>query len=299
MLLYRKIPTGFSRVTMPRISALLIFLSIGLTGCDQKQERQDTAQSSLVLAKVNGEEITEDDLLFSIERTFSQADMFNFDESLRQKVLDSLIASRAMKQLALQELSEDQLQKIANLTRVYQEELYVKEYLQAHVTPTPVTPEMINEYYEKHPEEFGSLDIRDYEMLVAPANISDAMRDDLLGSIPEIRQTTNWSSSAAKWDERWGLRHQKARVTEGLLNKVLEQQVNALDKGNTSNVFYIDGQLHLVRVTNLVKTPPKSLAEVSGDIRQRLAPIMLREAVKNASQEAREKVQVEIISQAD
>lgn len=278
---------------------LLVLAALALMGCSKDQDAQTDIPQAVVLAKVNGEAITEEDLAFSLERTFNQMDMLSFTDELRQKVLDSLIASRAMKQLAIKELSADQIERIENLTRAYQEELYVKEYLQAHVSPTPVTPEMVKKYYDEHPEEFGSTDIREYEVLIAPANISDAMRDDLLQEVSAIRQVSDWSASAGKWGEQWGLQHQKGRSQKGLLNKILDQQINSLAKNDTSNAFYIDGQLHLVRVTNLVKTPPKSLAEVSGDIRQRLAPLMLREAVKQASDDAREKVPVEVISQAE
>jgi hypothetical protein len=299
MYLIRKAPLSRSRLMAPGMSMLLALAGLALMGCSKDQDAQTDIPQAVVLAKVNGEAITEEDLAFSLERTFNQMDMLNFTDELRQKVLDSLIASRAMKQLAIKELSADQIEKIENLTRAYQEELYVKEYLQAHVSPTPVTPEMVKKYYDEHPEEFGSTDIRDYEVLIAPANISDAMRDDLLQKVSAIRQVSDWSASAGKWGEQWGLQHQKGRSQKGLLNKILDQQINSLAKNDTSNAFYIDGQLHLVRVTNLVKTPPKSLAEVSGDIRQRLAPLMLREAVKQASDDARDKVQVEVISQAE
>ena len=299
MYLIRKAPSSRSRLMAPGMPMLLVLAALALMGCSKDQGAQTDIPQAVVLAKVNGEAITEEELAFSLERTFNQMDMLSFTDELRQKVLDSLIASRAMKQLAIKELSADQIERIENLTRAYQEELYVKEYLQAHVSPTPVTPEMVKKYYDEHPEEFGSTDIRDYEVLIAPANISDAMRDELLQEIQAIRQTSDWSASVGKWSEQWGLQHQKGRSQKGLLNKILDQQINSLAKNDTSNAFYIDGQLHLVRVTNLVKTPPKSLAEVSGDIRQRLAPLMLREAVKQASDEAREKVQVEVISQAE
>lgn len=299
MYLIRKAPSSRSRLMAPGMSMLLILATLALMGCSKDQGAQTDIPQAVVLAKVNGEAITEEDLAYSLDRTFNQMDMLSFTDELRQKVLDSLIASRAMKQLAIKELSADQIERIENLTRAYQEELYVKEYLQAHISPTPVTPEMVKKYYDENPEEFGSTDIRDYEVLIAPANISDAMRDDLLQEIQAIRQVSDWSASADKWGEKWGLQHQKGRSQKGLLNKILDQQINSLAKNDTSNAFYIDGQLHLVRVTNLVKTPPKSLAEVSGDIRQRLAPLMLREAVKQASDDAREKVQVEVISQAE
>ena len=77
-----------------------------LTACEQSSEPKDDAneqsqQSSEstadVLASVNGEAITQNDIDFMIERTFSGAEQLFFDQKMQDKVLDSLIASTAMR----------------------------------------------------------------------------------------------------------------------------------------------------------------------------------------------------------
>lgn len=265
------------------ITASAAFAS--LSGCGEKS-------TATVLAKVNDEAITDADVDFTIERSFDRAYITSADAELQQKILDSLIASRAIKQLVLKELSPEEIAKIKNLSKAYEEELYVKEYLQRHVTPAPVTAEMVQDYYTKHPEEFGAETIRDFELLKAPATLDEKQRDALLKKVGAIRGATNWPGSASLWQTELKLQFQQGRNKAGLLNKTLEQKIGTLKQGETSDAFYIDGELHLVRVTNVVQSAPKSLAEVSGDIRKRLAPLMLRDAVKKASEEARTKVKI-------
>ncbi len=282
-MLLRNIFLARQKINIVALTVASICL-MGLSSCGDK--------SITVLAKVNDEPITDVDVNFMIERSFDRAYITGADAGLQQKILDSLIASRAMKQLVLKELSQEEIAKIKNLSKAYEEELYVKEYLQKHVTPEPVTAEMVQEYYTKHPEEFGAEAVRDFELLKAPENLDEQLRDQLLKKINTIRNTTNWAGSASAWQQELRLQFQQGRSKAGLLNKSLEQKIAALKKGETSDVFYIDGELYLVRVTNIVQAAPKSLPEVSGDIRKRLAPLMLRNAVKKASENARSKTKV-------
>lgn len=275
---------------------VLLLVSFGLVACSEKQATTNDAAKSPVLARVNGAEITQADVDFSLERTFSQLDTMTIDAELKEKLLDSLIASQAMKQLVLQELSAEKLSQIQKLTKAYEEELYVKEYLQLNVSPEPVTTEMVQQYYNQHPEEFGGEVLRDFELLKAPANLKDNQRDLLLTKVSAIRTAKNWAASASQWQRELGLEFQQGRSKKGLLNPQLLRVLEELGTGTTSDVFFIDGAFHLVRVTNTQQVPAKSLAEVSGDIRKRLAPLMLKDAVKRAADEARSKVSVERVA---
>lgn len=272
-------------------TCLLLSIGIVLSGCDEK-DVSETKQQSVQVATVNGEAITAADVDLSLERTFSEAESFSFDAELRQKVLDSLIASRAMKHVLMGEMSEEEVAKIERTAKAYEEELFVKEYLRKYADPQPVTATMVQEYYENNPDEFGGETLRDFELLKAPANMDDGRRDQLLQAVPNIRSAPNWSEKKDSWSDRFGLQFQQGRSKAGLLDKKLTSVLDQLQGGETSDVFYINDALHLVRVTNVTQTPPKPLAEVSGDIRRKLAPLMLREAVKKASQEAMAKVEV-------
>jgi len=268
-----------------------------LSACGEKS-------TAVVLAKVSNETITNQDVDFAIERSFDRSQLTTVDASLQQKILDSLIASRAMKQLVVKDMSQEEITKIKNLAKAYEEELYVKAYLQQHTTPEPVSAEMVQDYYTKHPEEFGAEAVQDFELLKASSQTSgkqdkeqaEKQRDALLKNVGDIRAAKNWSAMALAWQKEFGVQYQQGRNKAGLLHPMLEQKIRSMKQPDTSDVFYIDGEFYLLRVTQITQTAPKSLAEVSGDIRKRLAPLMLREAVKKASEEARSKTKVELMA---
>ena len=115
------------------LRTLFVLASLAfLASCNDEQAEQSSSQetsSSVVLAKVNSQPITQKDVDFMIQRTFSNAEKALLNQQTRDNVMQSLIASTAMKQVMLNELSEEQIELIESKTKAYQEELYVKEYL--------------------------------------------------------------------------------------------------------------------------------------------------------------------------
>lgn len=276
---------------------IIVFTLVLSTGCGKQPEvpgETNHVSDSTVLARVNGEAITDTDVDLTLQRTFSSADLMMADDGLRLKVLDSLIASRAMKQSVQADMTPEEVDEIRHMARAYEEELFVREYLQRHATPEPVTTEMLLQYYNENPDRFGAETLRDFELLKAPVNLDEATRDKLLNAVADIRGEPDWPKSARNWAQQYGLHYQKGRSRSGLLHRNLDEALQRLEKGETSEVLTIDGQIHLVRLQGLSQTPPKPLSEVSAEIRKTLAPLQLKKAIKRASWEARKQAKVEL-----
>lgn len=275
--------------------SLAVFISTLLSGCDEKIDAKMIEDSS-VLALVNDEAITVTDVDFMLERMLQGKAMAQADNTLRKKILDSLIASRAMRQHVKGQLSTNDIKQIAQAVKVYEEELFVKAYLQQFVVPEPVTVEMIQQYYDAHTEDFGGKIIRAYEILYTPTINNEPLRNHLLAAIPEITAVTDWQKKAEEWKKNYNLQYRQGRSQAGVLNKNIDQVMLGLEEGKTSDVIYIDGELYLLRVTGIEKATPKPLVEVSEEIRNKLALQVLREAVRKASDDARKKAKIEILS---
>ncbi|PUA29845.1 MAG: hypothetical protein B0W54_04640 [Cellvibrio sp. 79] len=267
-----------------------------LSGCDKKDDGP-TIKDSPTLAVVNGEAITAADVDFMLERMLQGQASVQVDEALRKKILDSLIASRAMKQLVKSQMPADAIERITQTVQVYEEELFVNAYLQQFAVPEPVTGEMVQKYYADHSAEFGMASTREFEILRAPAVADEKARDRLLAAVPEITATTQWQARAKDWQKNYNLQYQQGRSQAGLLHKDLDQAINRLEQGQTSGIIYVDSELYLVRVTKIGEAVVRPLAEVSADIRKHLAAQVLRDAVKKASDEARAKAKIEIPAQ--
>lgn len=272
---------------------LMLVVVLGVSACSQKDSAD--VSTSPVMATVNGESITEADVDFMLERMLSNQSMAQVDEALRKKVLESLIASRAMKLQMQAQMTADESAALARTVKSYEEELYVKEYLSAHVTPEPVSVEMVQAYYEAHPEEFGAESVRDFQLLALRDAKDEKKRDQLLEAVAAVKSTTDWRSKSKELQQKYFLQFQEGRSKAGLLNPNLDAAISKLKANETSDLIYLDDQIYLARVTEVTQSAAKPLAEVSTDIRKKLAAQQLRAAVKKASEEVRTKVDVKII----
>jgi len=251
-------------------------------------EQQDTSE---VLAVVNGEDITEADVEFMIDRTFSNVDRMFDSAQLREKVLQSLVASKAMRQSMHKTLGSEELTEIKRKSDAYTEELYVKAYLTENATPEPVTTDMVNDYYSRNPEQFGGAEIKSIEILKAKTKLAEKQRESLLSSLPTIKQTKDWQNFAKA--SELGLSYLRVKVQPGLLDSALEIAAKKLDIGKTSDVIFIKGLPNVIRAIKTETVAPKPLSSVSGSIRKKLAALQLKKAVKKASDEVIKSATVE------
>lgn len=274
-------------ITMPLLVAAIHML----VGCNPlSTENSDKANntngpsSSSVLATVNGEAITQDDVDFMISRTFSGSEQLFFDERMQSKVLDSLVASAAMRQKILSTLSDEELHDIEQRTKAYRDELFIKEYLSQYASPEPVSAQMVNDYYKQYPEEFGGGESRVFEVIATSNKPTERQRDQILAAAPTIQNSVNWLEFVDKSD--LGLQYKKTTMQPGLFDAALENAVKSAKLDKASNVVFIKGMPHFVRVLEINPLPAKPLNQVSAQIRKKLAASQLKKAVKSASETA-------------
>jgi len=271
---------------------ILLITILLIAACDQKQkelpaqaeESTEQQAQSKALATVNGEAITQDDIDFMITRTFSGSEQLFFNDEMQAKVLDSLIASKAMQQKMRTTLSEERLSDIKNRTKAFEEELFVKEYLTEFATPEPVSSKMVQDYYQQYPEEFGGGESREFEMLATSAKPDEDKRDAILKEVQSLKDNTNWLAYSN--NNELGLVHKNATMQPGLFAPALERAISRTNPGDVSDIVFIKGAPHLVRVKKVNTLPAKPLSEVSAQIRKKLAALQLKKAVKSASANA-------------
>ncbi len=271
----------------------LVLVSV-LAACSKPASTTDdnstAAQQEKILASVNGEAITADQLDLAIDRTLASVDQALISNEIKGRVLDSLIASKAMSQSIQQQMDEQQLRQIELRAQAYKEELYVKEYLSRNVVPETVTTDMVKAYYQEHLAEFGQVSYQSFEMLTTEAALAETARDKLLAITAEIKGSEDWPSLVKQQGDA-PLVYRRGKSIEGLLDPRIISVMDGLQVGETSDVAFIDGVPVIIRVTGAQTQPAKPLAEVSADIRKALAPMQLRKAVKRVTEQ--------LVSQAD
>lgn len=294
--------------------AIALSLILLTTGCDDdNKSKADSLNSAAVqveatkqnnsviiegddqvLAVVNDTHISQYDVENFISSTFSQASQMMLDEKGKEKVLQSLVQSRAISLLQQSEMDQYALKELDKKVAAYREQLLVKQYLADNVQATPVTRSMVQEYYAAHPELFGASSIRSFEMITSSKKLSSRVRDQLLQELQVAPKKSDWKQLVASLQKK-GLpvSLKMGKADDKLLTPQIKNIIAKLEKGEVSAPAIIEGSVSIARVTDIEQIGPKPLNEVSNDIRKMLLPLQLKEAVKKASATAISKVKVE------
>lgn len=258
---------------------LAIILMVVSTGC--KKTGESALQSdSIVLARVNGSPVTQYDLDLTINTMLGQKNVAALGDDGKRKVLESLVASRVIAQKCEKELTDDELGEINKKVQAYREQVLVKKFIAAHITPEPVSQEIVNEYYLAHPEKFGAETIRTYEMISTDTEPQTNERDALLKSLYGADKSYQWATLAAELKTKgFPVFYKKGTVAEKLLHPKISALINEIEEGGTSKLTFVEGRPYLVRVLEIKNTPPRPLNEVSILIRKDLVPVQLKKAL--------------------
>lgn len=272
-----------------------------LAGCedDSRQALQEVpVEPSATLVTVDGSPISRAQLELTIERTLGDSAPLFANEEVERKILDSLVSSRAMALLAERELDASEKQQLDLKAQAYREELLVRHYLQEHATPEPVSTEMVADYYERHPEEFGGGVEKSFEIIASTTELDERQRSELITLLGSSEtQSKDWQALVTAWRSTGHpLEYRQNKLRPDMLDQPLRSLVEPTAVGAIAPL-YTNGQLLLVRVIGEQKLPAKPLAEVSGAIREKLAPQALKKAVKELSSQAMQQVKVQYSSQ--
>lgn len=278
---------------LPQPMALLLGGVLLLSGCFSNEDKKPdtTNNTSAILATVNGQVITEDDVQFFINKTFSDNRAAS-NANIKQNILASLVASKAMAITMQAELSQETIDEIKLKSQHYQEELLVKEYLAQYAIPEPVSSAMINQYYQEHQEQFGKGEVKTVEILQRKTKPNELERDTLLSKMPEINSATDWQNYVNTKGENLGLSYLKTKYAPGLFDKNIAKVIAEMTVADKPTMTFVKGVPYIVRVSSIQTVPAKPLSSVNAEIRKKLAALQLKKAVKSSSENVLKQVNV-------
>lgn len=277
--------------------ALLGLLLVGCEDESRKALENVPVEPSATLVMVDDSAITRAQLELTIERTLGESAPLFATEEVERKILESLVNSRAMALLAERELGASERAQLDLKAQAYREELLVRHYLQAHATPEPVTAEQVVDYYDRHPDEFGGGVEKSFETITSDQALEEPMRAELITLLSgALVRGDNWQALVATWRNAGKpLEYRQNRLKPDMLEQPLRGLVESTQVGDIAPLL-VDGQLLLLRVTGEQRLPVRPLSEVSGTIREKLAPQALKQAVKSLSTKALQEVKVQYSS---
>ncbi len=276
---------------------LILTVSACQRSTDEKETTATAQEADPVLVKVNGQPITQRDLDVATLRLVGAARMAQLDDEARNKILESLVMSRVISAAAEAEITPENKDRIDRQTRDYREELLVKQYLRDHVEPQPVTQEMVKAHYEKYPERYGAIVIREYQLLAASDKPEGAARQNLLKALNDAKNQKDWAVFANSLKKQgYAVTLKQGKSTEQVLHQQLQLVMSSLKLNETSRPFLIDGVPQVVRITAETKGTPRPLSEVSAEIRKALLPGQLTIAVKEVTEELKKTASIEYMN---
>jgi hypothetical protein len=262
---------------------------------EKAQEKSSAPEA--VLAYVDQSPITAMDLQVAIDSMIDRQAIGALSPDQKRTVLQSLVASRAIARASEKESATTDLAVVDKKVQAYREQLLVKAYMARHANPQPVTQQMVRSYYEAHPEKFGARTIRTFEWIASKVALSGSQRDDLVKELNQGGRNDDWRQWARQMVRSGhNVQYRHGQVDAQLLDAELQNIIKPLRKGQVSSVSLIEGKVHLVRITDESRVPPRPLNEVSAGIRKTLLPIQLKEAVSQISAEVLENVEVTYVN---
>ncbi len=289
-MLYKKLVTKKTKLTLVLAVSLILMAACSSKSDDESVNISEQAaeSSSVSLVNVNNTDITDAEFSLAVQRTLGKNAALYMNEELEKKLLESLITSRAIAQKSESEMDKDDLVLLELKTKAYREELLVKSYLERHITPQPVTTEMVKKYYLENSEAFGGGVVKHFEyvQLVLPKGEDSSLA---VAPITQIINSNDWQKASRLLEKQrpdWQLSYKKASLKAELIKEPLNSLVSKVAVGEVAPLKFEDGVYTLLRLNDEKVLPVKPLAEVSADIRKTLAPIQLKKSVRQISDAA-------------
>jgi len=272
----------------------IVALSIALlfTGC---QKETAVTPTSDVLVRVNGSPVTQAELDYTVLRLLGPDKAYQIDGVTRKKVLQSMVMSRVMAQLAQQQISPDDLKRLQQQVADYWEQLFVKQYLKAHIKPQPLTQAMVKDYYDKHKARFGATSIRQFELITTTRSLQGAERVRVLRQLTGLERK-NWKTYVQMLKKQGlPIDYRTGNADEKLLHASLRTMLATLKLKEVSKPFFIEGRVYIVRIISEKRRQARPLNEVSAAIRKALAPIQLQKAIAEISADIMKTAKIEYV----
>jgi hypothetical protein len=272
---------------MRPVVPIIIAVALGCGG-----DRGDGAEK--VLARVDGEVISETDLAFAAVSALGPKFAGTLGPDDRRKLLESLVLGRVISKTAERELGPKERADLERRVHAYRQQLLVEHYVGTQAKLTEITPEAIGAYYDAHPERFGGGAVRRYELLVSAREPTEAERQKLLAALREASKRKDWAAWSKELARQgFAMAHRQGEGGEGALHSRLASLIAGLSPGQTSGLTYIDGKPYLARVIEEVKRPPRPLEDVRDEIRTALMAKSKSEALSQIASNLSTKARVQ------
>ncbi|MDP2714231.1 peptidylprolyl isomerase [Rheinheimera sp.] len=273
----------------------LLAATLWLSACSDTSVQQPAADTDPILARVGTDSISRQELDIAISDNIGPYAALHLGPDGEQKVLQSLVMRKLMSQQQLALLDADAKALLELQVKAYREELLTKQYVQQQLTPEPVSEQMVADYYQRYPQEFGAAEYANYQLVRADSGQDGKQRQRVLWYLEQLTAAADWPELAAQARQE-GLAFYLVTGTSSEQGLIPEYQalITPLASGQISAVAGLNNRLVKVKVVERHRIAAKPLADVRDDIRKKLAPMQLKRAIEQATDNLKASTDVEI-----
>ncbi len=271
---------------MRKIAAVLslIFAMVLISGPSYGKKEK-------VLARVNGEPITEKDFSEALEVLPPQLRaVVQSNPDMKKKFLENLINQKLLlQQMRKEGVKEDE--EIKRKVRQYREALLLKKYVDEKLSNIKVTDEEVKEYYEKHKSEFTQpAKVKVRHILVKTKKEAEEIRKKLLKGADFAALARKYSIDKASARNGGEL----GELTRDSLVKEFANVAFSLKVGEISKPVKTRFGYHIIQVEKKTPEVVIPLSHVKEEIRQTLLHQKRSEALRKMIEDLKKKSKVEV-----
>ncbi len=262
---------------------LMTVLTVSVVACKSETDRPKV--KSPVLATVNGEAITQRDVVLATEKLFSSQSNLAKSEKVKKRALESMVMVVALSQESQKKATEDELLSVETKVKRYREELMTELYLRKYAEITPPTESELLGYYENNLDQFGEEVVKEYSLIRTKTKPIENDQADILNRLKAFKNQSDWVAIGGQLKKTADKDFELVSGTSDVsgLDKQLKALLNNLDVDQVSNVVFIDKKPHLVKVTKQFNKDARPYFEVKNKIKKILTAKNLKQQIKVVS----------------
>lgn len=246
-------------------------------------------------ARVNGSALSRYELDRAVDRTLGGGG-FPVDQSVRHKVLESMVVNRAIAQSAEAGLTGEDRALLDAEMSAHRDQFLARIYLAKHAPPMPIDDAAVQAWYDAHQAVFGGGAERRYELVSADKTLTDDAREKVLEALKDLSTQPDWPAGASRWKQK-GLpvAYSRGSSVNGLLHPRIAEFIQSEPVNGPGKVLLVETRPYLLRVIAEIPKPARPLAEVRQQIIAAIAAQQLRQSLDRVTPDILAKARIEYL----
>lgn len=226
------------------------------------QYHNDTVTNTNIYATVNGEKISNEELIYISKRIFGNThNKMIHDDYI--KILKGMAIKRAIYQAAMKKISTEEQHQLHGIIGIFHDQTLIDNYLKNHVKPKQITNEMITTTYKKR---FGNT-THDYEMIKATQVATEEKKTSIMKTMQEVTSKKDWQKAATHIQH---IQFSQGKINSETLHPQLKEKLLTMKPASEISLTTIGNKPILFRVKSGMGLPNQSIVTIHARLRKEL-----------------------------